>query len=268
MKLLYVITIFILMWMPAVAFGWGEEGHRIVASIAESFLTDGTRIEIHTLLDKETLVGVSTWADDIRNETRYLYLKPMHYINVPRRASEVMMERDCPRKRCVAAAIGEYRRALADGSISIGKRREALKLLVHFVGDIHQPLHVSYADDRGGNQIRVSTFEGQGNLHAVWDSGLIKRQTQGDWESWFQAIRTRISPEKATEWGKSLDPLDWARESLQITRDIYTDLPRPGDEPIQLPPDYFDRHIGTVERRLAMAGVRLAAVLNDVLKTK
>ena len=136
---------------------------------------------------------------------------------------------------------------------------EALKFLVHFVGDIHQPLHVSHAKDKGGNDIKVEFFHDRTNLHRLWDSGLIRR-TKKPWTDYASELRQGITPEQLADWRKVTDPSDWATESYELALSHAYEIPKNG----QLGEAYFDRSIPVVNRRLAMAGVRMATMLNRI----
>jgi hypothetical protein len=159
------------------------------------------------------------------------------------------------------AAIENYTVTLQNRRAPKRQRREALKFLVHFVGDIHQPLHVSYADDRGGNKVPLRWFgEPDWNLHSVWDDGVVKRCLGKGRTTVIRRMRQRLSKEQFTLWRNSLAPEVWANESLAITRRLYEELPAGGE----IGREYCRQNSGTAEQRLAAAGVRLAALLNGI----
>src|SRR5712692_7044039 len=149
------------------ALGWGQEGHRVVASIAERHLTTQARAKVQEILGADSsLVAVATWADDVRNfrpETR-----PWHFIDIPLKDSAIDPQRDCNNGNCVTAAISHFIGVLKDSSTTPDAKREALKFIVHFVGDLHQPLHCEDNKDRGGNQKKITFFGQPGNLHSTW----------------------------------------------------------------------------------------------------
>lgn len=239
---------------------WGEDGHRIIGSIAYHFAKEETKAALKELLGEESLADAGCWADEIRNDPKYDWVKPLHYVNVPRDAESYDAKRDCETERCVVAAIETYSAIVADGTKPKGERVEALKLLVHFVGDIHQPLHVAYKEDRGGNSITVTAFGKQSNLHRVWDTDLIKHRIKGGWPVLAADLRQAIAPDDRERWAASLDPIAWANESLAITRSLYQHLPSDA----AVGGDYYRQHIATVEDRLKTAGVRLAAGLDKL----
>ena len=241
---------------------WGPDGHSIIAEIAERYLQPRTKAAIKELLGDQSLAEASNWADRLRDNPNYDWSKPLHYINVPRSASAVNLSRDCEHDACVVAAITKYAAVLRNRKAPREERIEALKFLVHFVGDVHQPLHVAYADDRGGNQIKVTWFgDADWNLHAVWDSALIQRDIKGDREATVKRLADGVSSVDLRQWRSSMNPTVWANESLKLTQQLYRSLPTDN----QLGEGYYAANIGTVEQRLSTAGVRLAMVLNDIL---
>jgi hypothetical protein len=259
-----VLTSCIAVLFSTAAFGWGPEGHRITGSIAEDLLTDQAKAAVRDLLENQTLVDVAVWADDVRNQEKYQWTAPLHYINAPRDATRINMRRDCENMMCVVGAIQHFTEVLlnAEGQRSRREQREALKFIVHFIGDLHQPMHVSYSDDRGGNRLRVSFLgDNDTNLHRVWDTDLIRRRMNGHWTDLAGEIRAMITDDHLRHWRRESDPVAWANESFAITRRIYAELPRD----LQLGPDYYERNIGDALERLAMAGVRIAEVLNRVM---
>src|SRR5690349_6886376 len=146
---------------------WWDLGHRVVARIAETRLTPHTRAAVRDILGGQSLADASVWADNIR---QYRHdADKLHYVNIPLRDTVYLPERHCPAGQCVIAAIEQDRQVLADPAASPDQRAEALRFLIHFVGDLHQPLHVADDGDRGGND-RPVTFLGHAtNLHKVWD---------------------------------------------------------------------------------------------------
>jgi hypothetical protein len=242
-------------------FAWGPDGHRIIADIAELYLTPQAKAAIKDLLGDQSLADVSDWADKIRDQPQYEWTKPLHYINAPRSATKVNLERDCGHDKCVVAAINKNAEVLRDPKSTRDQRIESLKFLVHYVGDVHQPLHVSYEDDKGGNFVKVTWMgDATWNFHSVWDSALIKKRMNDDRLAMTKAIEASITGKDLRTWRQSTNPVAWANESLTITRRLYKNLP--ADR--QLDVAYYNANISTVETQLAVAGVRLAAMLNDI----
>ncbi|MEQ8764383.1 MAG: S1/P1 nuclease [Planctomycetota bacterium] len=237
---------------------FGRDGHRIVAALAERLLSPVAAQEADRLLDGFPLDEIASWADFVKQERNQ---GPDHYINTPRTARSIDLDRDANGGRNVVDAIRRYSAILEDRSRTDLQRKEALQYLVHYVGDIHQPLHVSFSDDRGGNDVEVESFGDVDNLHAVWDSGLLAHRSS-DWKVIEEGLAARLTPEVIAWWRAETDPLQWANESLDITRDVYVELPEFEGRLLEA---YYERNIARLELRMLAAGIRLAALLNRVL---
>ena len=251
------------LFMASAACAWGSEGHRIIGTIASANFDDATASAVRELLGDATVADACCWADEVRSDRQYDWIKPLHYINVPRGAERIDLQRDGADGQQIIATINKYRDILKDSTKSREERLLALRLVLHMVGDLHQPLHVSYKDDLGGNKLELKAFGRKSNLHRAWDSDLIQRRlkdTKGGWPVMSADLRTAITAEQREQWSKSLDPLVWANESLVVTRRVYADMPKaPGD----VDDSYYAKWMPTVNERLQAAGVRLAALLND-----
>jgi S1/P1 Nuclease len=170
--------------------------------------------------------------------------------------------RDCPHDDCVVAKIEEFERVLSDHQKPDRERLEALKYLVHFIGDVHQPLHASNDHDRGGNDVAVMFMGLPTNLHAVWDSSITAPAVKGDERSYALQLVREITPAKRRRWSRG-DPVSWANESHRIAaRVIYKLLPHGGT----LPDSYGNEALPIVNEQLERAGVRLGMVLNTSLR--
>jgi hypothetical protein len=232
------------------ALAWGTEGHQVIALIAEKELTPAAREEVDRLLALEpgaTMASISTWADEHRTPQTAAW----HYVNFPRGDCNYEPERDCPDGRCVVDAIERQAKILGSNAPD-EQRLKALKYLVHFVGDVHQPLHGGHQDDKGGNTYQLQSFMRGSNLHAVWDSGLIKNLNEN-----AETIASRLAKgPQAEKW----TPVQAAEESCQI-------VATPGFYPGRLVGgDYADQFTPTMEGRLGLAGKRLAELMNRRLK--
>ena len=263
MKKIIATLLFVVAGVPD-AWAWGSEGHRVVAEIAEQFLEPSTARQVHELLaieNETTLSAVSNWADQIRGQRRNT--AAWHYVNIPINASGYDAERDCPRGNCVVAKIDQFSAELRDRGASPGRRLEALKFLVHFVGDVHQPLHASDNGDRGGNEVRLEFNGRQTNLHALWDTGLLAQVVNGDERAYALKLAHSITPGKLKTW-ETGSAAGWANEShLVAVQVIYAELPHSSGA---LPASYAAQAVPVVEQQLEKAGVRLAMVLNSVMK--
>lgn len=248
--------------MVGPAWGWGRLGHRVAGKIAEDRLTPTARAAVRDLLEPgESLADVSTWADEYRRD--HPETGPWHYINVP--ITEPKYDRKFePKEGCVVVKVEDFRKILADPTVPKPERQKVLKFLVHFVQDMHQPVHVGHRDDRGGNDLQVQFFGEGSNLHRVWDSGLLERVDRPEKE-WVEILSKSITPEQATDWSKG-GPVNWADESLAIAKKAYLDpvtqtALRKG---AKLGQPYEDAYLPLAELRVKQAGVRLAWILNSI----
>ncbi len=265
-RMLRVVTALLtLATLSAPAFSWGCDGHKIVCAIAWEEMSESTRAQIRELLGAAEFPEQGCWADQVRSDPTYDWAKPLHYINVPRDARTVELARDGQGGKQILGAIDRYRGILGDKSKSKEERLEALRFLVHFVGDLHQPLHVSYEDDLGGNRITLESFGKKSNLHKVWDSDLIDHRLavgQSSWSGLAEELEHTISTTERQRWRRQLDPLDWANDSLRLTRELYANLPNATGA---IDEAYYKRFISKVESRLQEGGVHLGALLNATL---
>ncbi len=261
-------ALLLLVVSPVKALAWGYTAHWVIAEIAEQFLEPETVHKIRDLLAIEnvtTLAEVSTWADQIRVQRPET--APWHYVNIPVRPpagerSRYDPARDCPNDACVVVKIQQFERVLADRQASGRERLEALKYLVHFIGDVHQPLHASNNHDRGGNDVPVTFMGRQTNLHAVWDTGIIEPAVKGDERGYAMQLMRNITQGELSLWSQG-DPISWANESHDIaTSVVYGELQHAD----ALPDSYEGQALPIVNDQLERAGVRLAMVLNKCLK--
>ena len=258
-------TAFIIALLPAAAQAWGPKGHRLVGSLAAEELTPQARAEVARLLRGEaepTLAGVSNWADDLREHDPDLGKRSArwHYVNLAEDGCDYAPPKHCPDGDCVIEAIVRQRALLADRAQPDAVRAQALKFLVHFVGDAHQPLHAGYARDRGGNTIQIQ-HDGQGsNLHRLWDSDVIASANMSE-HRYFPYLQRMPLPREARV--DIDDPAAWAKASCRIVlRDgFYPRKPK-------IEPAYFARWRPTAETQLRIAGHRLARLLNDALTSR
>lgn len=236
------------------ALAWGSKGHRIVARLAEAQLTPAARATADRLLavrGARHLADVSTWADDLRERDPALFerTRRMHYVDFDAPDCIYRPVRDCHDGECVVAAIGHYSAILADRHADAAARAEALAFVVHFVADVHQPLHADDRRDFGGNRFQVHWRDRGTNLHRLWDSGLLEAT------GWSAA---RYARELAgTPVASGGTPATWAEESCRIDRD---DGVYPASHVIDRA--YVEHALPIIELRLQQAGARLARLLN------
>jgi hypothetical protein len=239
---------------PLLARAYGPEGHLIASAVAEPRLCAAARSELAALGDGQSLADLGLWADRVRRE--YPESAPWHYMNIPDGA-DVRAFRHPP-EGDVLEAIARFRQVLGDRSRPKAERAAALKYLAHFIVDIHQPLHVGRESDRGGNTIEFPLGRATTNLHRFWDSDVIEL-TNLSVSRYARSLRARL--EAAVEAGAELDPAVWAEESLALRGVVYAFERGAG----ALDAAYIERAQSITRDRLALAGLRLAASLNDVL---
>ncbi len=246
--------------LPPAAFRWWDRGHHAVAALAWSRLSAEARARASTLLAGDDFVQVSTWADSVRPHRRET--APWHYVNIAIWEPRYDPDRHCPEGNCVIGAIERFRAVLSDPDAPSGARGEALRFLIHFVGDIHQPLHAGDRSDRGGNDTRVTLNGRETSLHAIWDGAVVERlaPTEPGLIARLQARLDALPEEMARDWGD--DPvLQWALEGQAIAKDHAYRLPADG----AIDSRYLDDQREVVETALLKAGVRLAALLEAAL---
>jgi hypothetical protein len=260
MARLFLIAILLTGYVTGAA-AWGANGHAIIAELAERRLTPGALARIEAVLgSRRSLASVSGWADYIqflRPETRN-----WHFVNIPYAASGFDEERDCapqPTGDCIVSALARAEAVLRDGTQPLLIQRDALLFLIHLTGDAHQPLHCADRGDAGGTKRQVTFFGAPTNLHFVWDVSLIERRTFY-WGEYVEALEKTLKETQdfgVTEAGR---PLDWVSACHRLGVDVAYDIPADG----ALGDEYYLKALPVVERQLAIAGVRLAHLLNDI----
>jgi nuclease S1 len=275
-----IIALSLVIAIAAVAspHAWGSQGHRLVGLIAAERLTPQAREEAGRLLDGRSLADVSTWADSIRSDQQQTY--GWHFLNIPRNAAGYDRDRDCPRaagvdagsrsdrwRDCAVDRILFWEQRLADTTLDRADRATALKFIVHFVGDLHQPFH-AIGVGRGGNDVEVRVFgeancadEGEKpfpcNLHSVWDSRLIQRRNLDD-RSYLALLQKLIAAKRLGAQAPG-SPAQWAEQSWRLARPALVASGTNIDDA------YYQRQSLVIDEQIALAGVRLAAVLNRSL---
>lgn len=233
---------------------WGQVGHRATGYIAEQFLTPKAATEVHRILGGNSLAEVSTWMDNIKSDDDFRHMSPWHYCTIPE--GNTYEEAGTPEEGDIIWALDKVVSELKAGGLSPEQEAEHLKILVHLVGDIHQPLHVGNGTDRGGNDVEVSWFGNRSNLHRVWDSEMIdSRQLDGSELAEFAT--NQLDEATIKSWQNSTWH-DWAVESQQLHKYVYN------IENGDLGYRYLYQNFDFVKLRIAQAGVRLAGLLNEI----
>lgn len=236
---------------------WGRTGHRVVGAIADTNLKKSTKRQIAKLLNNQSLAFGSTFADEIKSDARYDKFYTWHYINMPfdttYEASEKNPDGD------LVTGIEFCKSIITDKNASDDDKAFYLKLLIHLIGDLHQPMHIGLAEDRGGNDIKVQWQFRDTNLHSVWDSKMIDDYKMSYSELAESADYLTKDEVKAIEAGTVID---WVNETQHLTKKVYASV-KEGDN---LRNAYSDQHFGIVRTQLQKAGIRLAKVLNELFQ--
>jgi hypothetical protein len=258
---------------------WGDAGHQIICEIAFQELQPQAREAVQRLLQQDpdfTLFSKAcTWPDHPRKRASE------HFVNLPR-AAERLGDTPCPVDApCLMTAIETDFASLSRAGATNPEKRAALKFLGHWVGDVHQPLHVSFKDDKGGNDI-LEEGPCTDNLHAVWDTCIIQRKLGTNIRRIARELRASVTTDQRTQW-TSTNATDWANESFVITtaedveycvktttgcryeEDNETYDPDEVKKVVTVDEAYMERHLLMIKQRLTQAGVRLGALLNRAL---
>jgi len=295
------------------AFAWGCKGHQTVALIAERHLTPEARQYFDALLKENPIDpqlkrycgnfagsffgDSSTWPDDIRGSRNN---GPWHYIDIPRGAARAPLSKYCSDSGCVTQAIADQLAILKDTRADAKKRAEALRYIIHFVGDLHMPLHATTNNDEGGNCVPVGYFRRvpkehnhsyTPNLHSLWDTTILERDMEGaDPREYADFLDQAFSRDMAAWQTDGIQVDDWAWESHNLAESFAYGKLRPKDR-VEAPAPVHscsdDNNVGerllqlhfvvgekyqqaaadVVEKRIAQAGIRLAMILNDAFST-
>jgi S1/P1 Nuclease len=250
------------------AWAWGDQGHKVICEIAFRLAQPNTRAEIRKLIGTDeqfnTCSDSCTWPDHPRQRASE------HFVNLPRDSAGLGSETCLGASACVVTAIKKDFEVLSSNSASQAQKLASLKFLGHWVGDIHQPLHVSFEDDRGGNNVLV-TGECGSNLHSAWDTCLVLRAVGEDVNEAAAELLKTITPAKIESWAQS-HPMDWANESFAIAEQAQTkycirqgaSCEHPSSK-VKIDAAYVAVNTPIVREQLQKAGVRLAHMLDAAL---
>lgn len=235
---------------------WGKTGHRATAEIAAQYLSKTTQKKIAELLNHQSLALVSTYGDDIKSDHHFDQYKVWHYINIPEGQSYEEGKDDAKHPNIITA-IDQCIAALKDENTTREKKVFYLKMLVHLMGDLHQPLHIGRPEDYGGNKIIVFWFDQVSNLHRVWDENMIDTYQMSYSELADNRQYLTNSERRAIQAGT---PEDWLKESLVLTNKIYASA----ENGWHLSYKYMYEWMPVVRQQLQKGGLRLAKVLNTI----
>lgn len=255
-KLLLLISSFLMISASSneVVF-WGKNGHRVTGQIAEKYLTKRAKRKIDEILNGQSLAFVSTYADEIKSDRAYRSYSPWHYVNM--RLDETYEDSEKNPKGDLVTGINTCISVLKDKKSTKADKIFHLKMLVHFIGDLHQPMHIGRKEDKGGNDIQVRWFGRGTNLHSVWDSKMID-----DYNMSYTDLANNVEAlsRKQITYIAEGSVVDWVNEVHQITNDVYNSV-KVGEN---LKYRYSYDHFGIVRQQLQKGGIRLASVLNDI----
>ncbi|XP_042470919.1 endonuclease 1-like isoform X1 [Zingiber officinale] len=263
-----------------VAESWSKEGHILTCRIAQDLLDHEAAETVKHLLPQYAngdLSSLCTWPDQVRHWYKYRWTSPLHFIDTPDEACTFDYGRDCKEDKCVAGAISNFTSQLLHYREGSSDRRynltEALLFLSHFMGDIHQPMHVGFTSDEGGNTIHVRWFRHKSNLHHVWDREIILTALADYYDKDLAAFQEELQnnftngiwASDISSWGDCDDllscPTKYAKESIDLACKSGYNGVSEGDI---LADEYFSSRLPIVAKRIAQGGIRLAMVLNRV----
>ncbi|WP_431128770.1 S1/P1 nuclease [Flagellimonas flava] len=249
---------FLFLLVPTLIFSntfWGKTGHRVTGHIAQNHLNGKAKRALKDLLDGHSLAYVSTFADEIKADRKYSGYFAWHFVNYPLGTRYEDSEKS--KYGDIITGIEECIRIIKNKENSKKTRSFHLKMLVHLIGDLHQPMHASRAEDKGGNSIQVQWFGEGSNLHRVWDKNLIESYGMTYTELATELDHLSRKERKKVQEGTIYD---WVEESHEICADIY-DSAKTGDK---LGYQYGYKYNEVLFQQLQRGGFRLAKVLNDL----
>jgi hypothetical protein len=234
---------------------WGKNGHRTTGKIAEQHLTKKAKKCIDKILKGQSLAFVSTYADEIKSDRKYSKYYSWHYVNMDLDQTYEQAKKNP--KGDLVTGINTCIKVLKDKESTEEEKNFHLKMLVHFIGDLHQPLHIGRKEDKGANDIQVQWFGKGTNLHSVWDSKMID-----DWDMSYVELAENADDlsKKQIEVIENGTVVEWVNEVHKVTNEVYNSV-KVGEN---LRYRYSYNHFGTVRTQLQKGGIRLAKVLNDI----
>ncbi|MBZ9627751.1 S1/P1 nuclease [Psychroflexus sp. CAK57W] len=234
---------------------WGQNGHRVVGETAESYLKSKVSKKIDRILNGQSLADASTYADEIKSDSAYDQYKPWHYANIP--FDQTYKEAEKNPEGDIVYGIEECISKLKSGQLDKEQEQFYLRMLIHLVGDMHQPLHFGLKEDKGANDFKVKWFYQPTNLHSVWDTKMIESYNMSYTELYQNSPELSKTKVKAIESGTLLD---WVEQNRELTRKVYTSA-EAGEN---LSYRYMYEWFNVVELQMKKAGIRLAVILNDI----
>ncbi len=248
--------IVLLLSLHTTAFGWGQKGHYVTCYIAECHLTPAAKEAVEELLDGHSMVYYADWADNVKYTKEYEYTRPWHYLSMNNRDRAESVARS--KGGDMLSALEMMEATLRDNSVSREERAVALKLFIHIMGDMHQPLHLGRAEDKGGDLIPVVYFIESTSLHAVWDHHVPTGVREWSYTEW----QKQIDRASATEEAEIIKGgyREWIDQTHDLTVEIYRDTPAE----TRIFYEYMAKYRPVVEQQFLYGGLRLAKMLNGI----
>ncbi len=249
----------LLFYLPLQSMAWGQLGHRVVGEIADSYLNNKTRREIRKILGNETLAMAANWGDFIKSDPSYKYLDVWHYANFPANLDysglQLFLKQDTAPNAYnrLKFISGELKRK----DLPQDKKVMYLRMVIHLVGDIHQPMHTGRKEDLGGNLVKLQWFGQPSNLHRLWDSDLIESENLS-YTEYARAINFATRDQLRLLQQQPLE--QWLFDSYQLSQNLYTVTK--ADSRISY--RYIFDHIATANRQMLNGGIHLAGLLNEI----
>lgn len=252
-----ILTVITLMAISNQLLAWGQTGHRAIALIATNHLDNKTKKELFKIMGHESLMQASTWMDEIRSDDKWEHTHPWHYVTIP--DGETYQTAEKNDKGDAVEAIEHMKAIVKDENSSRDEKRNAIRMLVHLIGDIHQPLHVGNGTDKGGNDVKIKWFYNKSNLHRIWDSEMIDSKQLSYTELAMFVDHPNENPIPNLH---STDVNDWIQEVMALRPQVYG---LTNEENLSY--KYMHQNWDTVMVQIEKAGIRLAEVLNEILQS-
>ena len=264
-----MVMVLVLVLLPvSPAWAWGRLGHRVISRIAEKHLNAKAKAAVAGLLEQgESIADASTWADEHRRELPKT--APWHYVDVPlgELRYDSRFSGDSPDKGCIVDKIAEFRRVVRNEQRPVEERRFALRFLIHLIEDLHMPLHVGDNADKGGNRTQVRFFDKGTNMHRLWDSDMIER-VSGSEEFWLDDLAKLDTQEQRRRRRREPSRIGRRRACAAQAAYLVPETGSPLKPGQKLADAYLKANLPVAPERLYLAGMRLAAVLNEAFPEK
>lgn len=255
MKYLLLLVFFVQLTNVKASEDWGQNGHRVIGEVAEQNLSKKAKRKINRLLKGDGLAMISTYADEIKSDSKYDQFKAWHYANVD--FDKTYNESEKNEQGDIVIGIEKCVSVLKDKSALEEDKVFHLKMLVHLIGDMHQPLHFGLKEDRGGNDFKVKWFYKKSNIHRVWDSQMIESYKMSYTEL---TDNLPVLSKAQTKFVESGEVVDWVESTRDLTKKIYAETEEDTNLSYRYMYDWFD----VVRMQLKKGGLRLATILNEI----